>query len=192
MGARWPITILVLFFYTSKGNINTVNSIYSSLIVVLRCYFCILPFSLETATSWSGLIILPFRHSVAPNFYKLCLPFLAHLKITFLPFSQNTVPSHNMTIIFFICFFSNLFSWYVSCSLCMVSAVTRASQHEFMKRKFCLTNLVSLCYSLTHLMGRERLWMLSSWTSVKSSHSFALHSPGELAPYGLDGCTVCW
>lgn len=125
MGARWPITILVLFFYTSKGNINTVNSIYSSLIVVLRCYFCILPFSLETATSWSGLIILPFRHSVAPNFYELCLPFLAHHKITFLPFSKNAVPSHNTTIIFLICFFSNLFSLYVPCSLCMVSAVTQ-------------------------------------------------------------------
>lgn len=125
MGARWPITILVLFFYTSKGNINTVNSIYSSLIVVLRCYFCILPFSLETATSWSGLIILPFRHSAAANFYELCLPFLAYLKTTFLPFSQNTVPSHNITIIAFIYFFCNLFSWYVSCSLCMVNAVTQ-------------------------------------------------------------------
>lgn len=165
MGARWPITILVLFFYTRKGNINTVNSIYSSLIVVLRCYFCILPFSLETATSWSGLIIPPFRHTVAANFYELCLSFLAHIKITFLPFSQNAVSSHNITVIFFICFFCNLFSWYVSCWLCMVSAVTqhledspriRPGQHEFVKDKFCLTSLVSLCYRVTHLMGKGK------------------------------------
>lgn len=47
----------------------------------------------------------------------------------------------------------------------MVSAVTqhledspriRPGQHEFMKDKFCLTNLVSLYYRVTHLMGKGK------------------------------------
>jgi len=46
---------------------------------------------------------------------------------------------------------------------------------------------------MTQLVERERLWMFSTWTLVKTfdtvPHSILVE---KLAAHGLDGCMLCW
>jgi len=43
----------------------------------------------------------------------------------------------------------------------------RPSQHGFMKGRSCLTNLISFCDQMTHLLDEEKSEAVSAWTFVR-------------------------
>ncbi|KAK4827745.1 LOW QUALITY PROTEIN: hypothetical protein QYF61_021216 [Mycteria americana] len=71
--------------------------------------------------------------------------------------------------------------------------VIRPSQHEFMKGRSCLTNLISFCDKATCLVDEGKdvdvVYLDFSKAFDTASHSILLE---KLAAHGLDGCTLRW
>ncbi|KAK4830258.1 hypothetical protein QYF61_009351 [Mycteria americana] len=69
----------------------------------------------------------------------------------------------------------------------------RPSQHGFRKGRSCLTNLISFCDKVTHLVDEGKAVDDVSLDFTKAfdtiSHSILLE---KLAAHGLDRCTLCW
>jgi len=69
----------------------------------------------------------------------------------------------------------------------------RPSQHGFMKGKSCLTNLISCCDQVTHLVDEGKavdvVYLNFSKAFDIIPHSILLE---KLAAHGLDVCTLCW
>ncbi|GAB0186362.1 mitochondrial enolase superfamily member 1 [Grus japonensis] len=69
----------------------------------------------------------------------------------------------------------------------------RPSQHGFMKGRSCLTNLISFCDQVTHLVDEGKavdvIYLDFSKTFDTVSHSVLLE---KLVAHGLDRCTLCW
>ncbi|GAB0188205.1 mitochondrial enolase superfamily member 1 [Grus japonensis] len=71
--------------------------------------------------------------------------------------------------------------------------VIRPSQHGFMKGRSCLTNLISFCDKVTHLVDEGKavdvVYLDFNKAFDNISHSILLE---KLAAHGLDGCTLHW
>ncbi|KAK4823439.1 LOW QUALITY PROTEIN: hypothetical protein QYF61_002125 [Mycteria americana] len=71
--------------------------------------------------------------------------------------------------------------------------VIRPTQHGFMEGRSCLTNLISFCDKVTHLVDEGKavdiVYLDFSKAFDTVSHSFLLE---KLAAHGLDGHNVCW
>jgi len=69
----------------------------------------------------------------------------------------------------------------------------RPSQHEFMKGRSCLTDLISFYDQVTHLVDEGKavdvVYLDSSKAFDTVPHSMLLE---KLAAHGLDGCTLRW
>ena len=69
----------------------------------------------------------------------------------------------------------------------------RPSQHGFMKGRSCLTNLISFCDQVTHLVDEGKavdvVYLDFSKAFDTVPHSILLE---KLAAHGLDGCTLHW
>jgi len=69
----------------------------------------------------------------------------------------------------------------------------RPSQHGFMKGRSCLTNLISFCDQVIHLVNEGKavdvIYPAFSKAFDNVPHSILLE---ELAAQGLDGCTLHW
>jgi len=68
----------------------------------------------------------------------------------------------------------------------------RPSQHGLMKGRSCLTNLISFCDKVIHLVDEGKavgiVYMDFNKVLDTISHSIILE---KLAACGLDGCTLC-